>query len=40
MGIAGERFADTIERVGFSAVKEAVLSDDILKRKDEILKDE
>ena len=40
MGIAGERFADTIERVGFSSVEEAVLSDEILKRKDEILKDE
>ena len=39
-GIAGERFADTIERVGFSAVEDAVLSDEILKRKDEILKDE
>ena len=39
-GIAGERFADTIQRVGFENVENAVLSDDILKRKEEILKDE
>ncbi len=39
-GIAGERFADTIARIGFDAVEKAVLSDEILKRKDEILKDE
>ena len=39
-GVAGERFADTIARVGFSKAKEAVLSDEILKRKEEILKDE
>lgn len=39
-GIAGERFADTIERAGFDKVKEAVLSDDILLRKEEILKNE
>ena len=39
-GIAGERFADTIQRIGFENVENAVLSDDILKRKEEILKDE
>ncbi len=39
-GNPGERFADTIERLGFDKVKNAVLSDDILERKEEILKDE
>lgn len=39
-GIAGERFADTIARVGFDKVENAVLTDTILERKDEILKDE
>ena len=39
-GNPGERFADTITRLGFESVKNAVLTDDILKRKEEILKDE
>lgn len=39
-GAAGERFADTIQRVGFENVEKAVLADDILERKEEILKDE
>ena len=39
-GTTGERFAETIERVGFEKVEQAVLSDDILLRKEEILKDE
>lgn len=39
-GNAGERFADTIQRVGFDKVANVVLTDDILRKKDEILKDE
>lgn len=39
-GNSGERFADTIERIGFCEVQKAVLSNDILQRKDEILKHE
>lgn len=36
-GIAGERFADTVERIGFEQVQEQLLADDLLKRKAEIL---
>ena len=36
-GITGERFADTIERLGFEYVEKEILSDDILARKQEIL---
>jgi dissimilatory sulfite reductase (desulfoviridin) alpha/beta subunit len=36
-GKTGERFADTIERLGFENVQSQLLSDDILKRKAEIL---
>lgn len=39
-GNPGERFADTIIRLGFESIENAVLTDDILKRKEEILKDE
>ena len=38
-GLPGERFADTIARLGFENVEKEILSDDILSRKDEILKD-
>ena len=38
-GLPGERFADTITRLGFENVEREILSDDILARKDEILKD-
>ena len=38
-GLPGERFADTIARLGFENVEREILSDDILGRKDEILKD-
>ena len=38
-GQPGERFADTIARLGFENVEREILSDDILARKDEILKD-
>ena len=38
-GLPGERFADTIARLGFEYVEREILSDDILARKDEILKD-
>ena len=38
-GLPGERFADTITRLGFENVEKEILSDDILARKDEILKD-
>ena len=37
-GKTGERFADTVARIGFENVQEMLLSDDILARKDEILK--
>lgn len=36
-GKAGERFADTIERIGFVDVEKELLSDDILARKQDIL---
>ncbi|MDO5134812.1 MAG: 4Fe-4S binding protein [Eubacteriales bacterium] len=36
-GKTGERFADTIERLGFDYVEKELLSDDILGRKQEIL---
>ena len=36
-GKKGERFALTIERLGFENVEKAILSDDILERKEEIL---
>jgi len=39
-GLAGERFADTIQRIGFAEVEKELLSDDILSRKDAILTDE
>ena len=38
-GLPGERFADTIARLGFEHVEKEILSDAILARKDEILKD-
>ena len=38
-GLPGERFADTIARIGFANVEKEILSDDILARKAEILKD-
>lgn len=37
-GIAGERFADTIARLGFENVQAQLLSDEILSRKAEILR--
>ena len=36
-GQAGERFADTIERIGFINVEAQLLTNDILSRKQEIL---
>lgn len=36
-GRTGERFADTIERLGFENVQAQLLSDDILARKEEII---
>lgn len=36
-GLPGERFADTIARLGFENVQAQLLSDDLLLRKDEIL---
>ena len=38
-GLPGERLADTIERIGFEQVEQQLLSDDILARKEAILKD-
>ena len=37
-GIAGERFADTLERIGFEEAQAQLQSDDLLRRKEEILK--
>ena len=37
-GIAGERFADTVARIGFENAQAQLLSDAILERKEEILK--
>ena len=34
-GITGERFADTVERLGFEYVQEQLLGDGLLARKDE-----
>ena len=36
-GNTGERFADTVERLGFENVQEQLLSDDLLARKEENL---
>ena len=36
-GITGERFADTIQRIGFEEVERQLLSNDILERKQAIL---
>ncbi len=36
-GANGERFSDTIERVGFEKAEKTIVSDDIMLRKDEIL---
>ena len=37
-GLPGERFADTIARIGFENVEKEILSDEILSRKEQILK--
>ncbi len=36
-GIAGERFADTIARIGIEKAEAAILGDDLIARKDEII---
>ena len=36
-GITGERFADTISRLGFENVQAQLMADDLLARKEEIL---
>ena len=36
-GIPGERFADTINRIGFEKAEEILLSNELLERKAEIL---
>lgn len=36
-GITGERFSDTIERLGFENVQAQLLTDDLLQRKEEII---
>lgn len=36
-GVSGERFADTVKRVGFENAEAAILSDELLERKQEIL---
>ena len=38
-GVSGERLAHVIERLGFENVEATLLKDDILERKEEILKD-
>ena len=37
-GITGERFADTIDRLGFSYVQDKLMSDELLERKEEVIK--
>ena len=37
-GITGERFADTVARLGFENVQEQLISDDLLARKEENIK--
>ena len=37
-GLTGERFADTVDRIGFENVQAQLLSDDLLQRKEENLK--
>ena len=39
-GIKGERFEETIKRIGFENIEERLLDDDLLNRKDEILNKE
>ena len=39
-GTPGERFADTITRIGFENVEKEILTDEIFRRKGEILKNE
>ena len=34
-GITGERFADTVARLGFENVQDQLLADDLLSRKDD-----
>ena len=36
-GIAGERFAETIDRIGFDQVEAMLLADDLLERKEQII---
>ena len=36
-GITGERFSDTIERLGFENVEAQLLGNELLERKDEII---
>ncbi len=36
-GVAGERFADTVARIGLAEAERLILSDELLQRKDEIL---
>ena len=36
-GNTGERFADTVSRIGFEKVQEQLLGDEILARKEEIV---
>ncbi len=37
-GITGERFADTIDRLGFSYVQDKLMSDELLRRKEEVIR--
>lgn len=39
-GITGERFADTVARLGFENVQEQLMADDLLSRKEENIKGE
>ena len=39
-GLPGERFATTIERIGFENVQKQLLGDDLLQRKEEIINQE
>ncbi len=37
-GITSERFADTIDRLGFEYVQDKLMSDELLARKEEVIK--
>ena len=39
-GVDGERFADTVARVGFAEAERIILSDEMIARRGEIIKED